>query len=171
MRNIFLIGFMGSGKSTVASALYEAYGMTVVEMDRVIAEQEGMSIPDIFEQYGETYFRDAETKLLTGLQGQKNQVISCGGGTVLRTENVAAMKNSGLVVLLTAKPETILERVKDDDNRPLLKGNKNISFITDMMTKRNDKYQEAADIVVETDGKQAVEICQEIFAQVDRTGE
>ena len=135
MRNVFLIGFMGSGKSTIASYLAENYGMEIIDMDQLIVEREGMAIPDIFAQKGELYFRDVETNLLIQMQGEQNKVVSCGGGVVLRDENVQEMKKSGQVVLLNAKPETILERVKDDDNRPLLRGNKNVQFIRDMMEK------------------------------------
>lgn len=166
MKNIFLIGFMGSGKSTVASFLSQKYGMEIIEMDQLIVEREGMSIPDIFAQKGEPYFRDAETNLLIEIQSDENKVVSCGGGVVLREQNVDEMKKSGKIVLLTAKPETILERVKDDDNRPLLRGNKNVEFISDMMEKRRAKYEGAADVVIHTDGKQVDEICKEIFEKV-----
>lgn len=166
MKNIFLIGFMGSGKSTIASFLSQNYGMEIIEMDQLIVEREGMSIPDIFAQKGESYFRDAETNLLIEIQTEENKVVSCGGGVVLREQNVKEMKKSGKIVLLTAKPETILERVKDDDNRPLLRGNKNVEFISDMMKKRLPKYEGAADVIIHTDGKQVEEICKEIFEKV-----
>ena len=170
MTNVFLIGFMGSGKSTVASCLAKNYGMEMIDMDQLIVEREGMTIPDIFAQKGEQYFRDVETKLLIEIQAEQNKVVSCGGGVVLREENVQAMKKCGQVVLLNAKPETILERVKDDDNRPLLRGNKNVEFIRDMMEKRQPKYEEAADFVADTDGKSADIICKEIIEQVGKIG-
>ena len=166
MQNIFLIGFMGSGKSTVASCLADKYGMKIVEMDQVIEEREGMNISDIFAQKGETYFRDAETKLLIEIQSGTNTVISCGGGVVLRDENVMEMKKCGKIVLLSARPETILERVEKDENRPLLQGNKNVSFISSMMEQRRPKYERAADYVIQTDGKGAEEICREIFKKI-----
>lgn len=166
MKNIMLIGFMGTGKSTVASCLCREYGMEIVEMDELIAKRAGMSISDIFAQYGEEYFRDLETNLVLELQSQSNQVVSCGGGVVLRERNVEEMKKGGSIVLLTAEPETILERVKDDDNRPLLRGNKNVAFISDMMEKRRPKYEAAADVVIHTDGKEVQEICREIMEKV-----
>lgn len=176
MENVFLIGFMGSGKSTIASYLAENFGMEIIDMDQLIVEREGMAIPDIFAQKGELYFRDVETSLLIEIQGEQNKVVSCGGGVVLREKNIQAMKKSGQVVLLNAKPETILERVKDDDNRPLLWGNKNVQFIHDMMEKRQPKYEAAADLVIHTDGKSADEICKEIISKVkinkvEETGE
>ena len=166
MVNIFLIGFMGSGKSTVASCLAETYGMEIIEMDQLIVEREGMSIPDIFAQKGEPYFRNAETNLLIEMQAEENKVVSCGGGVVLRERNVEEMKKSGKIILLNAKPETILERVKDDDNRPLLRGNKNVEFISNMMEQRRPKYEGAADSVIQTDGKTTDMICKEIIEKV-----
>lgn len=168
MKNIFLIGFMGSGKSTIAACLSKNYGMDIIEMDQEIVEREGMSISDIFATKGEPYFRDVETNLLIEIQVQENKVVSCGGGVVLREQNVTEMKKSGQIVLLTAKPETILERVKDDDSRPLLHGNKNVAFISEMLEKRRPKYEGAADIVIQTDGKSAEEICKEIFEKTEQ---
>lgn len=161
--NIVLIGFMGSGKSTISRALSKVFAMDVIEMDQVIAERENMSISEIFEVHGEEYFRNLETKLLRELQARKGVVISCGGGVPMREENVVEMKKNGKVVLLTAKPETILERVKGSHERPLLENNKNVAFISDLMEKRRMKYEAAADIIIGTDGKTEFEICEEII--------
>ena len=164
--NIVLIGFMGAGKSTISDFLKTVFAMEVVEMDQIIAEREGMSISDIFETYGEEYFRNLETELLIEMQSKTNVVISCGGGVPMRERNVVEMKKNGRVVLLTAKPETILSRVKDNHDRPLLEGNKNVDFIADLMEKRREKYQAAADIVIETDGKDKLEICEELVQRI-----
>ena len=164
--NIVLIGFMGAGKSTIAGQLKKAFGMEIVEMDQIIAKREGMSISDIFKTHGEEYFRDLETKLLIEMQSRRNVVISCGGGVPMRERNVVEMKKNGKVVLLTAKPETILARVKDNHDRPLLENNKNVSFISDLMEKRREKYEAAADIILETDGKTKQEICDEMVRRL-----
>lgn len=164
--NIVLIGFMGTGKSTVSELLKRRFAMEVVEMDQIIAKRQGMSISDIFATYGEEYFRDLETNLLIEMQSKKNMVISCGGGVPMRERNVVEMKKNGRVVLLTAKPETILKRVKNNHDRPLLEGNKNVDFIADLMEKRREKYQTAADIVIETDGKSGLEICEELVKKL-----
>ena len=161
--NIVLIGFMGAGKSTISEFLKTAFAMDVIEMDQIIAEREGMSISDIFEVYGEQYFRDLETNLLIEMQSRTNVVISCGGGTPMRECNVVEMKKNGRVVLLTAKPETILDRVKDSHDRPLIENNKTVSFISELMEKRREKYEAAADIVIETDGKDELQICEELI--------
>lgn len=140
--------------------------MDVIEMDQIIAEREGMSIPDIFEVHGEQYFRDLETNLLIEMQSRKNVVISCGGGTPLRECNVVEMKKNGRVVLLTASPETIFDRVKDSHDRPVIENNKNVPFIADLMEKRRAKYEAAADIVINTDGKSLIEVCEELVQQL-----
>ncbi len=167
--NIVLIGFMGTGKSTIAEFLKNTLNMEVVEMDQLIATREGMSISKIFEIHGEEYFRDLETNLLIEMQSKSNVVISCGGGTPMRERNVAEMKKNGKVVLLTAKPETILERVKDNHDRPLLENNKNVSYIEELLEKRRPKYEAAADFVIETDQKSAAEICEEIIQKLRET--
>lgn len=164
--NIVLIGFMGTGKSTVSEYLSKKYGMDIVEMDRILAERENMSIPDIFEKYGEEYFRDKETALLIELQGRKNAVISCGGGAALRERNVSEMKKNGKVVLLTASPETIYERVKRSDDRPVLAGRKTPEGIRELMESRREKYEAAADIVIHTDNKTIPEVCEELMRYV-----
>ena len=164
--NIVLIGFMGAGKTSISEYLKTLFAMDVVEMDQIIAEREGMSIPDIFEVHGEQYFRDLETNLLIEMQSKKNVVISCGGGTPLRECNVVEMKKNGRVVLLTASPETIFDRVKDSHDRPVIENNKNVPFIADLMEKRRAKYEAAADIVINTDGKSLIEVCEELVQQL-----
>ena len=166
--NIALIGFMGSGKSTVSQALSQLYAMDVIEMDQVIADREGMSISEIFKVHGEEYFRNLETALLREMQNRTGVVISCGGGVPMREENVIEMKKNGKVVLLTASPETILERVKNSHDRPLLENNKNVDFISELMEKRRSKYEAAADIIIQTDGKSAFQICEEIIQSANK---
>lgn len=164
--NIVLIGFMGAGKTTVSDYLSTMFAMKVVEMDQMIAEREEMSIPDIFATYGEEYFRNLETKLLIEMQSSRNTIVSCGGGAALRSENVAEMKKNGRVVLLTASPETVYERVKDSEDRPLLNQNKSVEHIAELMEKRREKYEAAADIVVQTDGKTVLQICEELITKL-----
>ena len=164
--NLVLIGFMGVGKTTMSDYFNTMFAMDVIEMDQIIARREGMSIPDIFEIHGEEYFRNCETELLIEMQSRKNVVISCGGGVPMRERNVVEMKKNGRVILLTAEPETILERVRDDHSRPLLENNKNVSFIRELMEKRREKYEAAADIIIRTDGRSIQEIGEEIIVQL-----
>lgn len=162
MKNLFLIGFMGSGKSTIAKGLSELFPAEVVEMDAMIARQQGMAITEIFEKFGESYFRDLETKLLLDIGKQQGAIISCGGGVVIRPENIEAMKQSGIVIWLSASPETVYERVKDSKDRPVLNGNMNVEYIAGLQEKRRAMYEAAADVTVVTDGKSVDAICQEI---------
>ena len=164
MKNIFLTGFMGCGKSTIARMLSEKLGVAQVEMDELIVQEQGMPITEIFEKYGEAHFRDIETDLVRRLQARDGVVVSCGGGAVLREENRRLMKESGVIIWLTAKPETILERVKGNTDRPILNGNMNVEYIIALMEKRHDCYEAAADFAVETDGKNSDVICAEICA-------
>ena len=166
--NIFLIGFMGVGKSTVSNALQNTFAMDVVEMDEMIAKKNNMSISEIFDLHGEAYFRNEETNLLKEVGKEKNKIVSCGGGVAMREVNIQEMKKSGKVILLTAKPETILERVKENHDRPLLENNKTVEYVSELMEKRRPAYEAAADIVIATDGKSANEICEEIIAQVKK---
>lgn len=164
--NIFLIGFMGTGKSTVAKALEKETGAEIIEMDQLIAQRENLSIPKIFEEKGEAYFRNVETELLMELQSGEKTIVSCGGGVPMREKNVLEMKKSGKVVLLTALPETILERVRDNEDRPLLQNRKSVEGIRELMEQRREKYEAAADVMVATDGKSAETIAREILQTI-----
>jgi len=125
-----------------------------------------MSISDIFDRYGEEYFRDTEESILTLLDTQKNIILSCGGGTVLREKNVLLMRQIGCVVYLTAGPETILKRVKDSDSRPILNGNMNVEYIKKLLDERQSAYLTAAEVIISTDNKTVSEICGEILQSV-----
>lgn len=161
-KNIVLIGFMGTGKTTVSRKLSEMLDIKEIDVDAYIVEREQKSINDIFKEQGEEGFRDIETASLDEIKNEKG-IISCGGGAVLRDKNVEILKTNGKIVLLTATPQTIYERVKDDDSRPLLKGNMNVDHIKMLMDRRKDRYIEVADVVIETDNKDVDEIAAEII--------
>ena len=166
IQNIFLIGFMGAGKSSIAKELSKKLQMNIVEMDQRIVQEQGMSINEIFEKYGEDHFRDIESQLILDLGNTEPVIVSCGGGVVIRQENSQYMKKSGKVVFLTAKPETIFERVRYSKDRPILNGNMNVEFIADLMAKRLPLYEAAADVVIQTDGKPLSVIADEIIKAV-----
>ena len=169
--HIFLIGFMGSGKSTVAKYLSSAYQMKQIEMDEQIEKNEGRSISSIFEKEGEEYFRTLETELLKSLDPRETFVVSCGGGAAVKEENVREMKEKGRIILLSAQPETVYARVKNSHNRPLLEGNMNVSYIKELMDKRQKLYERAADFQVKTDGRTAKDIGEEIIKQIRKEEE
>mgnify|MGYP002709189055 CR=1 FL=1 len=168
--SLFLIGFMGTGKSTIAAELAKHLGLEVLEMDETIEKQEGMSIPDIFSTYGEAYFRKLETDLLKETGNIGNRIVSCGGGAAARAENVAEMKKSGVILLLTAAPETILTRIEDNDDRPLLRGRKNTADIAALIASRKPAYDAAADYTISTDNKSVADITQEILNLLSKEG-
>lgn len=168
--NIMLIGFMGTGKTTISSALKKITGLEEIDTDQYIAKKEGISISRMFETYGEAYFRKKETEALTEIQNLRGRIVSCGGGAVLKDENVAIMKKSGIIVLLTATPETVLKRVRYSDARPILNGNMSVEYISKMMENRKNRYMKVADITVSTDDRSIVDICEEILQKLLQYG-
>ena len=163
--NIALIGFMGTGKTSVSRVLKDMLAMDNVGSDEVVVKMAGMSINDIFAKYGEEHFRNLETRALASFASLKQTVIDCGGGAVLRPKNIEILRTHSRIVLLTASPETILERLKNDDSRPVLRGKKTIAGITELMNKRADAYKAAADVIVNTDNKTIMQVCEEIITK------
>ncbi|QHI68321.1 shikimate kinase [Tichowtungia aerotolerans] len=123
-KNIVLIGFMGTGKTVTGRVLAERTGMELVDMDSIIEERAGKPISDIFANEGEPAFRKLERALANELSQREGLIISTGGGVVLDPDNMADFHNGGLVVCLTASPETIFQRLENDTTRPLLSGDK-----------------------------------------------
>jgi shikimate kinase len=163
MDNIFLIGFMGAGKSTIAKELQRRLDGKLVEMDARIVEEQHMSINDIFAQFGEEHFRDIESRLILTIGEEGNTIVSCGGGVVVRPQNTDYMRKSGKIVYLKTSPEVIYERVRHSTDRPILNGHMNVEYIAGLLEKRRPLYESAADITVVTDNKSCDEICSEII--------
>lgn len=165
--HIFMIGFMGVGKSSTSRRLSQILHVREVDTDAMIVQREGRSIPEIFDQSGEDYFRQVETEMLDVLAEQEPCIVSCGGGMAMREENVAKMRKIGKVVFLTATPETIYSRVKDSTHRPLLNGNMNVPYIKKLMEAREPKYRAAADVMVATDGRNLVQVADSIIQALE----
>ncbi len=163
-RPLFLIGFMGVGKTVVSRQLSSMLGMREVDLDEELVLEGGMPIAEMFERYGEEYFRDRETDMLRRIAAGPPAVISCGGGCVLRGENVSAMKEKGTVILLTAEPGTVYDRVKDGEERPVLNGHMDVEYIASLMEQRRPAYEAACDIRIATDDKTPPQIAEEIRA-------
>ncbi len=168
--NIVLIGYMGTGKSTIAESIRRRTKMQMIDMDREIVKREGKEISEIFATEGEEYFRNLETNLLKELQERDNLIVSCGGGIVVREGNIEEMKKVGTVVLLTVSPETIYRRVKNNTKRPLLSGKMNLEYIKEMMASRKEKYERAAQLIVSGDGKTVGMIRDEIIEKTQQRG-
>ncbi len=167
-RVLWLVGFMGSGKTAAARELAARTGWPVTETDTELARRLGRSIREIFAREGEAFFRDAESALIRELaeEGTAARIVSCGGGAVLRPENRAAMRTAGTVVRLTVSPEEVLRRVGPDDRRPLLDGKRSAAQIAAMMEERRAAYEDAADLTVSTDGKSPREVAGEILRAI-----
>lgn len=159
--NIVLVGFMGAGKTVTAKMLAQQLGFDSASTDEYIVEQEGRSINAIFESDGEAYFRDIETQAVRDLSGKTRLVIDCGGGVVLRQENMDALKENGTVIYLRTSPDVIYERVKNQTHRPLLNVPDPLQRIKDIL-KQRARYYAQADCEVLTDGKTAQEVAQGI---------
>lgn len=151
MKNIVLVGFMGTGKTTIAIELSHRLGMKYVSTDDLIEKRENRTINEIFTDSGEEYFRDVESAVIRDAACKDNLVIDTGGGAVLRDENVAYMKSSGIVVCLTADEESIMERTKKYKHRPLLNVEDPKRRIRELLAKRAPYYAKA-DHAVDTGG-------------------
>lgn len=168
--NIVLIGFMGTGKTTVSKALSAVTGFQEIDTDAYIVKQQGRSISEIFEKEGETFFRNLETNALKDISEKEGQIISCGGGAVLRDENVEILKEKGIIILLTATPETVFERVKDHTHRPILNSDMSLEHIKELMSQREPRYQEVADVIVNVDANDRVLTCYHIITELEKRG-
>ena len=167
MKHIILIGFMGSGKSTVGFRLSYKLKKCLIDTDKVIEQCEGMQISDIFAQKGEEYFRKRETDCLNMLLHELgSRVISLGGGTPIREENRNIVKELGKVVYLKASADTIYQRVKHDTTRPLLQCENPKERIESLIKERDPIYQSVADIVIHVDGKEMKQVVREILEAV-----
>jgi shikimate kinase len=150
--NIVLIGYRGTGKSTVAKILGQRLDRKVVSTDAEIVKEAGQSIPNMVEQFGWDRFRELETQMCQKLQDQANLVIDTGGGLILKEENVKILKANGTFFWLTADVPTIVKRISSDSQRPSLSGTKSfVEEIEDILKERTPKYQAAADHVIPTD--------------------
>ena len=155
-RNIVLIGFMATGKTTVGRELAARLRRKLVDTDEEIERRTGKAISQIFSQYGEGYFREIESAVVREVAAQQNLVITTGGGVVLRPENVKALKENGVLILLKAPPEVIYQRICVKNGRPLLEGHRDVlKRIKELLAERKDAYN-VAEFVVDT-GRFSVE--------------
>ncbi len=161
--NVVLIGFMGSGKSTMGIRLSYLLRYALEDTDRLIEAGAGKSISEIFAQEGEEAFRQMETELLEKLAEKKGQrIYSVGGGTPVRAVNRPLLKKLGTVVYLRTRPETVYERLKDDTTRPLLQGEDPLGKIRRLMAEREQAYIETADVVLDVDEMTAEQVVERI---------
>ena len=157
-----MIGFMGTGKTTVSGILKKLLNRPELDVDAMIVEEQHMPVSEIFSQNGEPYFRDLESEMMEKIAEMGPAIVSCGGGAVLRERNVKVMKESGTIVLLTASPQTVYNRIRYSHDRPVLNGHMEVSYIEQLMEKRRAAYEAACDAAVITDGKTPAEVADEI---------
>lgn len=164
MKNIYLYGFMGTGKTTVAAILARKLGTGLVDTDALIEKKENRTISQIFAGSGEAYFRALERSTLDELASRDGLVVSCGGGIPLAEENRRILKGSRRAFWLTASPEEIFRRISDDRTRPLLAGDMTVDRIKAMTNARESCYEAAGGVKTATDGKTPESVAEEIIS-------
>ncbi|MHA4989437.1 shikimate kinase [Cetobacterium somerae] len=150
--NIALIGFMGSGKTTIGRILARSLDMKFIDIDRCISMNEKKTIPEIFEEHGEKYFRDLERSIIEEESKDNNIVISTGGGAIIDNVNIKNLKSTSFVVYLDCDVNTIYERVKRSKTRPLLTNSEDmLQTIQDLYDKRQTLYKISSDFSIKID--------------------
>lgn len=165
--NISLIGMMGSGKTTIAKLLVAKFcDFSLVDTDSLIVKRENMTINDIFASKGEDYFRDVESNILVDVLSNDKQVISTGGGIVVKEQNISLLKEKSTVVYLEASADVLFDRVKNNDERPLLNVSDIKNKIDTLLNKRIDSYKKAH-ITINTNNKIPEIIVDEIIEKLN----
>jgi shikimate kinase len=173
MRNIVLVGFMGTGKTTIATAVANRLNMRYISTDDLIEKKEKRTINEIFQKSGEDYFRDVESSVIRDVSCMEGLVIDTGGGAVMRDENMPYLKSGGIVVCLSADENTVMERTKKYKHRPLLNVEDPKRKIRDLLAKRAPFYAKA-DHTIDTGKftvKQVVDKIVEIAEAVKRSAQ
>jgi shikimate kinase len=150
-KTVYIVGFMGAGKSTLGRKLANAFDADFIDLDKYIELKEGKKIHEIFEEKGENYFRKSEAESLREIKSDKNLFVATGGGTPCHSENMRWMKENGVVIYLNIPPQILIGRLKNNDGtRPLIKSlteEQLAEFVIDKLSERSDFY-EMADIIV-----------------------
>ncbi|MBL8014175.1 MAG: shikimate kinase [Candidatus Omnitrophica bacterium] len=164
-KNLVLIGFMGTGKSSIARILSRKLGVPMVSIDDLIENREGKKIAEIFKDSGESYFRSVESQVVRDVANHESAVIDCGGGVVLNPQNMLALKKSGVLIHLTCGPEEILRRIKLQPQRPLLDVADPLAKINELLQERQPYYSQA-DISMDTTDGALEKAAEEIIKKV-----
>ena len=164
-KNIILTGFMGVGKTSVGTGLAKDVGYQFVDTDLLIEADQKMSVTEIFATKGEPFFRQVESRVIGEVLQRESQVVSTGGGAVLRDANRGAFKKAGFVVCLTARPEVIFERVRHETHRPLLRTEDPLAKIGELLESRAPFYAQA-DAVIDTSEKSVEAVITEIKEKI-----
>ncbi|MHB8534707.1 MAG: shikimate kinase AroK [Sulfuricaulis sp.] len=165
--NIFLIGPMGAGKSTIGRHLAELLNREFLDTDNEIERRTGASIPLIFEIEGETGFRSRESSVLNDLTNKSNLVLATGGGAILSLDNRGTLHNRGVVVYLHAPLDTLLQRTQRDRHRPLLRTTDRRRAMEEILKAREPIYRQTADLVIETAHRSPASVAREIARKLE----
>jgi shikimate kinase len=166
-QNLFLIGPMGAGKTTVGKQLAQVLGMEFIDSDLEIQRRTGVDIPTIFEFEGEEGFRRRERAVIEELTGMEGVVLATGGGAVLDEQNRRLLSSRGFVVYLQCTPEQQYERTYRDRNRPLLQTENPLGKLKELMEQREPYYLQTADLVIMSERRNALTVAREIQAQLE----
>jgi shikimate kinase len=164
MRNVFLVGMMGAGKTTLGKALAQRLRARFYDTDKVLVERTGVPVATIFEIEGEEGFRRRESAVLAELAANEDCVVATGGGAVLSEENRRVMRAHGTVVYLRARLESLWERTRHDTSRPLLRTPDPRATLAQLLEKRDPLYRDAAHIVVDTGAQSASTLVARVLA-------
>ena len=169
MKNIVLIGFMGTGKTSTGRLLAHKLGRTFIDTDQKIELENNLTIAEMFSIHGEQYFRRKESETIAKVSRYTCTVIATGGGVVLRPENIACLKTNGVIIALTASLDVILERTSRRNCRPLLNRPDKESFVGKMLKERADLYT-IADLSIDTSNSTPQQVCDHIIAFLRQGG-
>ena len=161
--NVVLVGYRGTGKSVVAQQLAVRLGLKVVSLDEELQQKAGKGIPEVVQERGWPGFRDLEEEVVRAFAARDGQVIDCGGGVIEREANFDTLRAAGPVVWLKASPQTIVDRIAGDDQRPSLTGTKSFTDeIVEVLQRRTPLYQRIAHHTVDTDARTIEEVTSEV---------
>jgi len=167
--NIVLIGYRGTGKSTIAKILSARLKWPRFNLDEAIVKDQGMSIPQMVEKHGWEFFRDVEARVVEIASNKDKTVIDAGGGVVVRPKNIDFLRQNGVIIWLKARPETIIRRIKDNTNRPSLTGKKSfLEEVQEVLAERTSKYQAAANVIIDTDDLSPQAVAKKAIEELSR---
>ena len=161
-KNIFIIGSMGSGKTSIGKMLAKKNHLSFIDTDHEIIRSCGYSIPDIFEEFGEEHFRGLETEQLRKMNAIENHVISTGGGIILRDDNEKLMKDLGIIIFLDININSQIDRVKNRKNRPLLNNKSLKDNLLSLKKIRDPIYKKISNYIIDVSGKERGQVINEI---------
>ena len=161
-KNIFIIGSMGSGKTSIGKMLAKENNLSFLDTDHEIIRSCGYSIPDIFKEFGEEHFRNLETEQLRKMKALENHVISTGGGIILKNDNRKLMKELGIIIFLDINISSQVDRVKNRKNRPLLNDQNLKDNLLSLKKTRDPIYKKISNYIIDVSGKEREQIINEI---------